>query len=106
MRYRPCHHQELAPFVHLVQQHCGGMYGFVSSHAANFMGIAIYVIVALNPNAWIKFMVVFWGLIIGYSRVYLGVHYPFDVLAGCLLGMSIGVLVARNMVYFFLKPEN
>jgi len=91
-RFRPCHNPELEGLVHIVNGKCGGSWGFVSSHAANSFGVAMFAWLMLRKR--IRYM--FWPLFIGYagmiaySRVYLGVHYPADVSVGALLGMLIG----------------
>jgi undecaprenyl-diphosphatase len=89
-RLRPCHNQELKYLVHLVGN-CGGLHGFVSSHAANSFGLAVFVGLFLKKfNQKILFLLLFWAMLISYSRVHLGVHYPADVLVGGLLGSFLG----------------
>jgi undecaprenyl-diphosphatase len=91
-RFRPCHNPELEGLVQIVNGKCGGSWGFVSSHAANAFGVAMFSWLMLRKH--IKYM--FWPLLIGYaaliaySRVYLGVHYPADVTVGAILGMLLG----------------
>ncbi|MCS7028663.1 MAG: phosphatase PAP2 family protein [Bacteroidia bacterium] len=89
-RLRPCH--ALAN-VHLVFEKCGGMYGFVSSHAANMFGLATYLTLWLHKDIshFGKFAFL-WASLIGYSRIYLGVHYPLDVIGGAAVGIVIGWL--------------
>jgi undecaprenyl-diphosphatase len=89
-RLRPCHNQELKHLVHLVGN-CSGLHGFVSSHAANSFGLAVFVGLFLKKfDQKIIFLLLFWAMLISYSRVYLGVHYPADVLVGGLLGSFLG----------------
>ncbi len=92
-RPRPCHEPALAGLVHTVKGHCGGMYGFVSAHAANTFGIAAFTIPLLQRR-WFTWTVIIWALIVSYSRIYLGVHYPGDVLGGALLGLVSGGALA------------
>jgi len=91
MRLRPCHNPQLANLVHIVNGKCGGKFGFVSSHAANYFGLITFLIIILNiKKFWIKILMIFWGIIICYSLIYLGVHYPADVIIGALLGIILG----------------
>lgn len=91
-RLRPCHQPTLEGMVHLVNQKCGGLYGFISSHAANSFGVAMLVLLWLRKR-WATAVMLSWALLIAYSRVYLGVHYPGDVLAGALWGAACGWLI-------------
>lgn len=98
-RYRPCHHLEYKGIVHLVNDHCGGQYGFVSSHAANMFGIAFLIGNLLRHKyAMILTLLLVWAALIGYSRVYLGVHYPADVLVGALVGMFFGFIISWSLM--------
>jgi undecaprenyl-diphosphatase len=96
-RPRPSHEPALAAELHLVTPagwegpYRGGAYGFFSSHAANHMGIAVLVGLLLGGGR-VLLGLVFWAFLIGYSRIYLGVHYPGDVLAGALWGAAWGGL--------------
>ena len=94
-RPRPTHEEALQAELHVVtppgrtEPYRGGAYGFFSSHAANHMGIAVLV-GALLGGGWTLVALVAWALIIGYSRIYLGVHYPGDVLVGAAWGAIWG----------------
>jgi undecaprenyl-diphosphatase len=95
-RLRPCHEPGLEGMVHIVNNKCGGQYGFYSSHASNIFAVATFVISLFKKkNLYIISLVFFWAASIAYSRVYLGVHYPGDVLAGGIAGSILGVLLAR-----------
>jgi len=73
----------------------GGIFGFVSSHAANAFGIATFLWLVLRKQIkWIWIMFV-WAAIFSYTRIYLGVHYPSDILGGGILGTIIGLLVYK-----------
>lgn len=98
-RPRPCHEPMLYPQARLVNDHCGGPYGFVSSHATNTFGLAVFAGLLFRNRQWILYALLFWAALNSYSRIYLGVHYPLDVLGGMLLGSGIGFLLAQ--LYFF-----
>jgi undecaprenyl-diphosphatase len=88
-RLRPCHEPALTGLVHIVKGECGGVYSFVSSHATNSFDVALLSLLFIKKR-WYSISIVIWALVIGYSRIYLGVHYPGDVLCGSVLGAFIG----------------
>ena len=92
-RLRPSNDPAFSGLVHAFFKK-GGQYGFVSAHAANTFGIATFTSLLFKNRRYALFMFP-WALIIAFSRVYLGVHYPGDVLCGGVYGALIGYLVAR-----------
>ncbi|PKP27297.1 MAG: phosphatase PAP2 family protein [Bacteroidetes bacterium HGW-Bacteroidetes-22] len=95
-RPRPTHNTEIENEVHVVKDYRGGTYGFISSHAANTTGIALFVGLLLRRrNKSLLPALIVWALVVSYSRIYLGVHYPGDVLAGALLGALFGWALAK-----------
>lgn len=97
-RLRPTHDPSLENAVHIVNGYRGGMYGFVSSHAANFFAIATLVSFIMRHRL-VVIALYGWGLAQCYSRMYLGVHYPGDILGGIIVGVLAGWLVWRLMCW-------
>jgi len=103
-RLRPCHEPGLEGLVHIVKGKCGGDYGFVSSHAANHFAVAMWISLLLGKRyANLTFLIFLWAAIIGYSRVYLGVHYPGDVLAGAAYGVIVAAVFYKISTLLFGK---
>ncbi len=88
-RLRPCHEPSLEGLVHLVNGECGGQFSFVSSHATNSFDVALLSLSFIKKR-WFTISIIIWALVIGYSRIYLGAHYPGDVVCGSILGALIG----------------
>ena len=97
-RLRPTHDPSLENAVHIVNGYRGGMFGFVSSHAANFFAIATLVSFIMRHRL-VVIALYGWGLAQCYSRMYLGVHYPGDILGGIIVGVLAGWLVWRLMCW-------
>ena len=91
-RFRPSHEPALAGLVDLVGDYRGGLYGFISSHAANTFGVATFVAFALRHRATTLTLFA-WACLSSYSRIYLGVHYPGDILAGAIWGALSALFV-------------
>ena len=87
-RLRPANPENpISDLVHIVNGYRGGRYGFPSCHAANTFGLAFYLMLVVRRKA-LTGLLVAWALVTCYSRAYLGVHYPGDLLAGALLGLA------------------
>ncbi len=93
-RLRPCQEPSLQGLVHIVNGICGGKYGFVSSHAANSFNTALLSLLLVRKR-WYSFLIIIWASAVSYSRIYLGVHYPADVLSGAIMGILIGYSIYR-----------
>jgi undecaprenyl-diphosphatase len=88
-RLRPCHEPALQGLVHLFNGECGGLYSFVSSHAANSFDVAFLSLLFIRKR-WYSVSIIAWAAVISYSRIYLGVHYPLDVISGAIQGALVG----------------
>jgi len=91
-RLRPTHDPSLESMVHVINGYRGGLYGFVSSHAANFFAVSTLLCFVMR-HRWVTLSLFTWALLQCYSRMYLGVHYPGDILGGIIVGMLAGWLV-------------
>lgn len=85
-KFRPTHYEPIAAHVHTVNGYVGGWYGTVSSHAANCFGLALFTSLLIRRR-WYAWMMFGWATLVTYSRIYLGVHYPMDILFGILEGL-------------------
>ncbi|MBS0000677.1 MAG: phosphatase PAP2 family protein [Cyclobacteriaceae bacterium] len=88
-RLRPCHDPEIQDLVHTVSG-CGGIYGFASGHAANSFALATLLFLFYRQESRYWILVYLWAAIVAYSRIYVGVHYPGDIIAGGLIGTGAG----------------
>lgn len=90
---RPCNDPNFNEQVQL-RVKCGGGKSFPSAHATNHFALSFYLIIILaRKYKWVIAPLIFWAALVSYAQVYVGVHYPVDVMAGALLGVLIGVLV-------------
>lgn len=104
LRLRPCHEPAIDQWVHVVWE-CGGSYGFASSHAANSFGFATLLYLLLPDHRNVARFLFLWATIVSYSRIYVGAHYPLDVLAGAAVGTLTAILCA-NLYRFSVKKIN
>ncbi|WP_235298931.1 phosphatase PAP2 family protein [Portibacter marinus] len=94
-RARPCHeaNEHLQPRLLVT---CGSGFSFTSSHAANHFGIAFFLIFTLSKKQKIISLMLFiWAFLVGYAQIYVGVHFPLDILCGALLGIGIALLTSE-----------
>lgn len=101
-RLRPCHTPAIKEMVYLAANRCGGKYGFVSSHAANTFGVAIFL-AFLFTKKWFSIGIIVWAALVSYSRIYLGVHFPGDIVAGAALGAICGYVVWKSYQWLTTK---
>jgi undecaprenyl-diphosphatase len=103
-RERPSHNPAFENVIHLNKGEKGGEYGFVSSHAANVSGLVTFLFfipVFIKRKYW--YLLFFWALLVCYSRIYNGLHYPADVLGGIILGIFTGICTSYATKIVILK---
>ncbi|MFS4456260.1 phosphatase PAP2 family protein [Maribacter sp. 2304DJ31-5] len=99
-RLRPCHDPDVSPFMRLVKSYCGGKYGYFSAHASNSFAIAAFFGIVLRSrfkNFGIFLFI--WAAFIAYSRVYIGVHFPLDIITGAVIGSLFGWVFAKLFIF-------
>ena len=120
-RIRPCHDPEIKASVHLVNGICGGRYGYFSSHASNSWALAIFLILLFRKSSSVNagtdakdqkvtvivtVLMISYALLVSYSRIYLGIHYPFDVVSGMTFGFILSLIFAHSFFYLIRRNKN
>lgn len=100
-RLRPCYDPDTENLVRMLE-YKGGQYGFVSSHAANLFGLAA-ISSAILRKRYFTLFIFLWAVLVSYSRIYVGKHFPLDVICGGVFGLLIGYTV--YFIYKKLKPK-
>ena len=100
MRLRPCHDPELIDQIRLLVSK-GGAYGFVSSHAANYFALAAISSILFSERSRFIYIIYSWAFLVAFSRVFVGKHYPLDVVCGALLG----IIIAKYIWVLLLKTK-
>ena len=106
-RHRPTHNVTIENKVHVLtapdgRVYRGGEYGFVSSHASNAFAVAFFVSLFF-ARRWLTILMFVWAVVVCYSRIYLGVHYPLDILGGAIVGSVAGILIFYLERFVYLK---
>lgn len=107
MRPRPGHNPDITDLLHYVNGKKGSMFGFVSAHAANSTALAVFMLLLLKDRfKWVVPVMVSYAILVSYSRIYLGVHYPGDVIGGMILGTFLAFLMrwVWQKVYVRISP--
>lgn len=102
LRLRPCHEPLVEPYIRLVKPYCGGQYGYFSAHASNNFILATFLSLVLK-NRYLAPILFLWASLVAYSRIYIGVHYPLDVLTGIAIGSLMGFLLFKGWKVFLIK---
>ena len=103
-RLRPCYDESIMDSLRLVKENCGGKYGFFSAHASNSFSLAIFFgLLFINRIRYIIMITIAYASLISYSRIYLGVHYPIDIIFGSFYGIFVGFVMYSFVYLKFLK---
>ena len=103
-RLRPCYNESIIDSLRLVKENCGGKYGFFSAHASNSFSLAIFFgLLFINRIRYIIMITIVYASLISYSRIYLGVHYPIDIIFGGFFGIFVGFVMYSFVYLKFLK---
>lgn len=106
-RLRPCHDIEFDGLMRKVGCEGRGQFGFTSAHASNHFGLALYLGLILRDHyRWMLGILLIWAVMISYSRIYLGVHFPLDILCGILLGSIIALIMFKSYQRIILTKAN
>lgn len=109
-RLRPCFDPEVMDIMRLVKERCGGKFGYFSGHASNSFALATFFVFIFKPyhRFWVLLFV--WAAFVAYSRIYIGVHFPLDIVSGMLFGLVSGTLFfkiyQRVSEKWLLAPKN
>ncbi|MEA1785040.1 phosphatase PAP2 family protein [Arenibacter sp. GZD96] len=111
-RLRPCYDASLNGLMRLVKASCGGRYGYFSAHAANATAVAVFFVHILGKDVrYFRAFILLWAFLVAYSRIYIGVHFPLDMLSGIGVGALLGWIFARLFLKFIedtkaVAPKN
>ena len=103
-RLRPCYDADVSELMRLVKNSCGGKFGYFSAHASNSMAVAVFFSIVLKQKyKFIGVLLLIWAILVGYSRIYIGVHFPLDVFSGMAIGLFFGWLFAKLHIFTLRK---
>jgi undecaprenyl-diphosphatase len=103
-RLRPCYNESIKDSLRLVKDNCGGKYGFFSAHASNSFSLAIFFgLLFKNRIRYIILITIVYATLISFSRIYLGVHFPIDIIVGSFFGLFVGFIMYILVYLKFLK---
>lgn len=103
-RPRPCYDEQISLLSRLVSSKCGGKYSFFSAHASNSFALATFFSFIFKNFKFLKVFIVFFAILIAYSRIYIGVHYPLDIIIGALVGVFFSITYI-HFINIYLKNK-
>jgi len=98
-RLRPCYDEQISLLSRIVSNQCGGKFSFFSAHASNSFALATFFSFLFKNLKYLRIIVLFLAILIAYSRIYIGVHYPLDVITGA----SVGLIISITYIHFLNK---
>ena len=98
-RIRPCNEPGLSGLVHHLISSCNG-YSFISAHATNHFALAMFISLCFKTKKWLWVITIIWATSIAFSQVYVGVHYPIDVIVGAMVGILFGLAFGKYTLKF------
>lgn len=105
-RLRPCYDEDINTLMRLVKNSCGGKYGYFSAHAANNMAVAVFFTFLLRAKyKYLPLFLLLWACLVGYSRIYIGVHFPLDVFSGMIVGLIMAWLFYKLYIFAVHKYD-
>jgi len=103
-RLRPCYDNDVHLLMRLVKDSCGGRFGYFSAHASNSFAIAFFFTYLLKYKfKYIGFLLFVWAFAVAYSRIYIGVHFPLDVISGAVIGLIFSSLFVKMFIFVSRK---
>ena len=103
-RLRPCYNESISDSLRLVKENCGGKYGFFSAHASNSFSLAIFFgLLFKNRIRYMIIITIVYASLISYSRIYIGVHFPIDIIVGSSFGIFVGFIIYSFVYLKFLN---
>lgn len=103
-RVKPCYDEALSSTIRTVGDVCNHKYGFYTFKTGTVFAISTFLWMAFEEQPrWLRFLLIFWALLVSYSRIYMGAHYPVDVLVSALSGAFVGYITYR--IYYYIKDS-